>query len=402
MSNPLRKDFPLLAQDLPSGPLVYLDSAATTQKPQSVLDAMSHYYTHNNANVHRAAHQLAANASQALEDSREAVRGFINANETAEILFTSGTTESINLLANCLTERLQPDDEILISHLEHHSNIVPWQLLAQRTGARVVACNVQDNGDLDLNDLQQHLDRKKTKVVAIAHVSNALGTVHPIAKVVEMAQTAGALAIVDGAQAVGHMPVNVQALGCDAYAFSGHKMYGPTGVGVLYGRRELLDSLPPWQGGGEMILTVSIEKSTYNELPHKFEAGTPPIAEIVGLGAAIDYLATIDRPSAAERERRLLQWTVSQIKQIPGYRIVGEPFMRSGVVSFVHEMGHPHDIATLLDQQSIAVRSGHHCAMPLMDHLGISGTIRASFGLYNTTEDAQRLIDGLHKAASFL
>ena len=402
MNNPLRKDFPLLTQKLASGPLTYLDSAATTQKPQFVLDAMTHYYTHSNANVHRAAHQLAASATQALEDSREAVRGFINANEAAEILFTAGTTESINLIANCLTGRLNAGDEILISHLEHHSNIVPWQLLAQRTGAQVVACNVQDNGDLDLNDLQAQLDRKKTKVVALGHVSNALGTVHPIAKVVEMAHAAGALCIVDGAQAVGHMPVNVQALGCDAYAFSAHKMYGPTGVGVLYGQRELLDSLPPWQGGGEMILSVSIGESTYNELPHKFEAGTPPIAEIIGLGAAVNYLTTIDRAAAAERERHVLQWTVSQIKQIPGYRIVGEPFMRSGVVSFVHESGHPHDIATLLDQQGIAVRSGHHCAMPLMEHLGITGTIRASFGLYNNTEDAQRLIDGLHKAASFL
>ncbi len=397
----LRADFPLLSREDDDTPLVYLDNAATTQKPEAVLAAMDAYYRRSNANVHRAAHRLAAEATEQMEAARTRIQGFINARESAEVLFTRGTTESINLLANCLTTRLEPGDRILISHLEHHSNIVPWQLLAQRTGAEVIACDLQPNGDLNLDDLQQKLNAN-TKVVAIGHVSNALGTVHPIRRIGELARDAGALFFVDGAQATGHLNVDVQALGCDAYAFSGHKMYGPTGIGVLYGRRELLDDLPPWQGGGEMISQVSIAQSTYNELPYKFEAGTPAIAEIIGLGAAVDYLAAIDRSEMVRHEQQLLNWTLSQIKQIPGYRVIGEPFMRSGVISFVHDQGHSHDVATLLDQQGICVRSGHHCAMPLMEHLGLNGTVRASFGLYNNMDDAQRLVDGLHKVASFL
>ena len=397
----VKADFPILQREHDGKPLVYLDNAATTQKPNSVIEALADYYRNYNANVHRAAHRLAEEATGAMEAAREKIRAFINARESAEIVFTRGTTESINLIANCLSQRLQAGDEILISHLEHHSNIVPWQMIAERTGAKLVACDILPHGDIDLDDLQRRLN-PRTRIVAIGHVSNALGTVHPVRRIGELAHDAGALFIVDGAQATGHLNVDVQALGCDAYAFSGHKMYGPTGIGVLYGRRELLDDLPPWQGGGEMIQTVSIESSTYNELPYKFEAGTPAIAEIIGLGAAIDYLAALDRSVMVQHEQRLLNWTLSQIRQIPGYRLVGEPFLRSGVISFRHEDAHPHDVATLLDQQGVCVRSGHHCAMPYMDYLGIPGTVRASFGLYNTQQDAQRLVDSLHKVATFL
>ncbi|MCB1685764.1 MAG: cysteine desulfurase [Pseudomonadales bacterium] len=397
-----RSHFPLLADsgDESTG-IVYLDNAATTQKPGVVIDAISNYYRTMNANVHRAAHGLAEKATSAFEASRETCRAFINAAGTEEVIFTSGTTASINLVAAILRSRLQADQEILISRMEHHSNIVPWQMLAAATGARLIACDVTPAGELDLDDFRTRLSTR-TAVVAIGHVSNALGTINPVEEIVRLAHAQGALVLLDGAQATAHLPVDVQALDCDFYAFSGHKMYGPTGIGILYGRRSLLDALPPWQGGGEMIEQVSIETTTYNRLPYKYEAGTPNIADAIGLGAAIDYLARTDWPSRIEHEQSLLTLTLSELRQMPEIRLIGEPARRAGVVSFLVEGSHPHDIGTLLDQQGIAVRTGHHCAMPLMAHLGIPGTVRASFGLYNGERDVERFIRALRKTLSFL
>ncbi len=396
-----RKDFPILDQQVNGAPLVYLDNAATSQKPHVVIDALKDYYHRYNANVHRAVHALSDQATVAFEHARDRVREFVNAGSRNEIIFTRGTTESINLVANCYTGLLKPGDEILISHMEHHSNIVPWQMLAARTNAVLKACDVNSQGDIDLESFAELLT-DKTKIVAIAHVSNALGTVNPLQQIIEQAHEAGAVVVVDGAQAVPHFDVDVSALDCDFYAFSGHKMYGPTGIGVLYGKEKLLDVLPPWQGGGEMIETVSINKSTYNTLPYKFEAGTPNIAGAIGLGAAIDYLTQLPRDEIKTSEDELLRLTLSQLKQIDGVRLVGEPEKRISVVSFLVDGSHPHDVGTLLDQQGIAVRTGHHCAMPLMAHLGIPGTVRASFSLYNSPEDVDRLIAGVRKAVSFI
>jgi len=396
-----RKDFPILDQQVNGAPLVYLDNAATSQKPHVVIDALKDYYHRYNANVHRAVHALSDQATVAFEHARDRVREFVNAGSRNEIIFTRGTTESINLVANCYTGLLKPGDEILISHMEHHSNIVPWQMLATRTNAVLKACDVNSQGDIDLESFAELLT-DKTKIVAIAHVSNALGTVNPLQQIIEQAHEAGAVVVVDGAQAVPHFDVDVSALDCDFYAFSGHKMYGPTGIGVLYGKEKLLDLLPPWQGGGEMIETVSINKSTYNTLPYKFEAGTPNIAGAIGLGAAIDYLTQLPRDEIKTSEDELLRLTLSQLKQIDGVRLVGEPEKRISVVSFLVDGSHPHDVGTLLDQQGIAVRTGHHCAMPLMAQLGIPGTVRASFSLYNSHEDVDRLIAGVRKAVSFI
>ena len=396
-----RKDFPILDQQVNGAPLVYLDKAATSQKPHVVIDALKDYYHRYNANVHRAVHALSDQATVAFEHARDRVREFVNAGSRNEIIFTRGTTESINLVANCYTGLLKPGDEILISHMEHHSNIVPWQMLAARTNAVLKACDVNSQGDIDLESFAELLT-DKTKIVAIGHVSNALGTVNPLQQIIEQAHEAGAVVVVDGAQAVPHFDVDVSALDCDFYAFSGHKMYGPTGIGVLYGKEKLLDLLPPWQGGGEMIETVSINKSTYNTLPYKFEAGTPNIAGAIGLGAAIDYLTQLPRDEIKTSEDELLRLTLSQLKQIDGVRLVGEPEKRISVVSFLVDGSHPHDVGTLLDQQGIAVRTGHHCAMPLMAQLGIPGTVRASFSLYNSHEDVDRLIAGVRKAVSFI
>lgn len=396
------RDFPLLAQaDSSDRGLVYLDNAATTQKPALVIDAISGYYCTMNANVHRAAHGLADRATGAFEGAREKCRAFINAASCEEIIFTSGTTGSINLVANVLRDTLGPGREILITRLEHHSNIVPWQMLARVSGATLIACDITPSGDIDLKDFRKCLSTR-TAIVAVGHVSNALGTVNPVAEIVQLAHAQGALVLIDGAQATAHMPVDVADLGCDFYAFSAHKMYGPTGIGVLYGRRDLLDSLPPWQGGGEMIEQVTIESSTWNRLPYKYEAGTPHIAGAVGLGAAIDYLSQDSWQNRIRHERTLLELTLSQLRQMPQVRLIGEPAERAGVISFLVDGSHPHDIGTLLDQQGVAVRTGHHCAMPLMQHLGIPGTVRASFGLYNTERDVERFIEALRKTLSFL
>jgi SufS family cysteine desulfurase len=396
----VRGDFPILDQQVNGRPLVYLDSAATTQKPQQVIDAISRYYSTINANVHRAAHWLSDQATEAFEASRQTVRAFINAQRAEEIVFTRGTTEGINLVAWCLTTRLSAGDEILISTMEHHSNIVPWQMLAQRSGATLKAIGVTSTGELDLSDLDL-LINKRTKVVAIGHVSNALGTVNDIRRVIDCARSVGALSIIDGAQAALHFPLDVQQIDGDFYAFSGHKMLGPTGIGVLYGRYDLLDDLPPWQGGGEMIEHVTLNHTTYNSLPYRFEAGTPNIAGAIGLKAAIDYINALPRDVVIEHEEHLARYTISRLKQIPGVRLVGEPQRRISVISFLVEGAHPHDVGTLLDQQGIAVRTGHHCAMPLMQALEIPGTVRASLSLYNSTADMDRFISGVEKAVSF-
>jgi len=394
----IRADFPLIA----ANEQVYLDNAATTQKPQIVNDALTRYYQHDNANVHRAAHKLAARATDSYEASREAVRRFVNAASREHIVFTAGTTESINLVANSWgSTTLRSGDEILVTLLEHHSNIVPWQLLAQRTGAKVIACNVTATGELDLDDYHSKLSAK-TKLVSVGHVSNALGTINPVAQMITAAHEQGAIVLVDGAQAVGHMSVDVQALDADFYVFSGHKMFGPTGIGVLYGKTDLLNAMPPWQGGGEMIETVTIEHTTFNTLPYKFEAGTPNIADAIGLGAAIRYIESLDRALVLKHEDSLLRHATSAIQQLPGVKVIGTSAQKSGVLSFTVDGAHPGDIGTLLDQQDIAVRVGHHCAMPLMQHLELPGTIRASFSIYNNTDDLERFVAALTKALSFL
>ena len=391
------RDFPLIER----GDNVYLDNAATTQKPLAVLDAVRRYYETTNANVHRAAHALSDAATRAFESARADVARWINA-RTTEIIWTRGTTEAINLVALAYGGSvLKPGDRVLITELEHHSNIVPWQIVCAKTGAALVAARVTPDGCIDLDDFQAKLDRN-TKVVAFGHVSNALGTVNPVRELIARARSVGAVTVVDGAQAMAHFRVDVAELGCDFYAFSGHKMYAPTGIGALYGRETLLDDMPPWQSGGEMIEEVTIKATTYARLPFKFEAGTPNIAGAIGLGAAIRYLEEVDADALARHESRLLRSATSALAQIEGIRIVGTAPDKGPVISFLLEGGHPHDIGTLLDQQGIAVRTGHHCAMPLMRRLGIPGTVRASFALYNSTTDVERLIAGVHKTRSFL
>ena len=398
----LRADFPALDQDIEGAPLVYLDSAATTQKPRFVIDAIADYYRHDNANVHRAAHALADRATAQFEAARERIRSFVNAASVGEIVFTRGTTEAVNLVAQSYgATKLRSGDEILISEMEHHSNIVPWQLIATRTGAKVVACAVTPNGEIDTDDFSRKLSQR-TKIVALVHVSNALGTVNPVEPLIRDAHAAGAVVLLDGAQAMAHRRVDVRALDCDFYAFSAHKMFGPTGIGALYGKECLLDAMPPWQGGGEMIETVTIERTTFNRLPFKFEAGTPHIAGAVGFGAAIDYLTRIDPVALAAHERRLLELTTSALDQMDGVTIVGRAREKTAIVSFVVTGAHPQDIGTLLDKQGVAVRAGHHCAMPLMQRLGVPGTVRASFGLYNSPADVERLASALRKAQTFL
>lgn len=396
-----RRDFPILQQQVHGQPLVYLDSAATTQKPQVVIDALTAYYQHDNANVHRAAHLLADRATTAFEHARQTVARFINSAKTEQIIWTRGTTEAINLVASCYGRLvLQPGDKILVSALEHHSNIVPWQLIAAERGASVVAIPLDAAGDLDLQAYQQLLD-DKVKIVAVNQVSNALGTVNPVKKIINLARAVGARILLDGAQAVAHFPVDVQDLNCDFYAFSGHKVFGPTGIGVLWGREELLEQMPPYQGGGEMIETVSFAKTTFNHLPYKFEAGTPDIAGAVGLAAALDYLQKLDRPAVAAHEHALLLECIQRGEQM-GLQRIGAPRQAAGIYSFLLPGAHPADVGTLLDQQGVAVRTGHHCTQPLMAHLGLPGTVRASLSLYNTRTDVERLFTALEKVKTFL
>ncbi|MGK8175057.1 SufS family cysteine desulfurase [Aeromonas dhakensis] len=397
----LRSQFPALAQEVNGHPLVYLDNAATTQKPKAVLDALNHYYRADNANVHRAAHALSGRATRAFEDARETVARFINAPRSHEVIWTRGTTEAINLVAQSWgMSELRAGDEVVLSTLEHHANIVPWQLVAQRTGAVIRVIPLDERGDLDMAAYLAMLGAR-TRLVSVAHVSNALGTVNPVEQIVAAAKAAGALTLIDGAQAVAHLEVDVQTIGCDFYVFSGHKLYGPTGIGVLWGRTELLERMPPWQAGGEMIDRVSFSGTTFNSLPFKFEAGTPHIAGAIGLAAAIDFVMEQDRGLLASYEAVLTDYLVAGLRQVPGLHLVGEPGQRAGAVSFLLADIHPQDAATLLDMQGIALRVGHHCAMPLMESLGIGGTMRASLACYNNRDDVDALLAALHKLSDF-
>jgi cysteine desulfurase/selenocysteine lyase len=393
----IRRDFPILHQQINGYPLAYLDSAASTQRPTQVIDAIGRYYTHDHANVHRGVHTLSHRATDIYEGARESVRGFINARSTREIVFTRGTTEAINLVAATLGQRLTAGDEIVISAMEHHSNIVPWQMLCERSGTILRVAPINDQGELLFDEFEKLLE-KRTRLVAITHVSNALGSVNPVEQIVASAHNRGIPVLIDGAQAIAHQGVDVQALDCDFYAFSGHKMCGPTGIGVLYGREALLETLPPFQGGGDMILTVSFSGTTYNELPYRLEAGTPHIAGAAGLGAAVDYLQRIGMDNIAGYEAELLAYASTALAALPGMRLVGTAAHKAGVVSFNVDGIHPHDLGTVLDQHGVAIRAGHHCAMPVMELFGIPGTARASLAFYNTRTEIDQMIDALRLA----
>ena len=393
-----RDDFPGLKQDINDHPIVYLDSAASAQQPTAVIQAVAEYQQHNHANVHRGVHTLSHRATDAYEGARDKIRGFINAASRSEIVLTSGTTEAINLVAQSYCRpRIGPGDKVLISHLEHHSNIVPWQLLCEQTGAELAVAPIDDSGQIELDRFTSLLD-DTVRFVAIAHVSNALGTINPIKDIIAQARQMNIPVLVDGAQGVPHMSIDVQDLDCDFYAFSGHKMFAPTGVGVLYGRESLLEEMPPYKGGGDMILEVSFNGTTYNELPYKFEAGTPNISGVVGLGAAVDYLQAIGMSNIARYEHDLLLYLTEQLQTIDGIRLIGTADKKASVQSFMLDDIHPHDLGTILDHQGIAVRTGHHCAMPVMDYFGVPGTARASLALYNNTADVDCLTAGLVKA----
>ncbi|MEH6801144.1 MAG: cysteine desulfurase [Halopseudomonas sabulinigri] len=398
----VRADFPILNQEVNGHPLVYLDNAATTQKPRAVIQAIVDYYEHDNSNVHRGAHALADRATEKFEGARVKVASFINAPQSRQVIWTRGTTEGINLVASSWgRSNLKTDDRILVSAMEHHSNIVPWQLIAEEKGASVEPIPVLEDGSIDLDAFAAMLD-ERVRIVACGHVSNALGTINPVQDVVRMAHAVGALVLIDGAQAVGHWAVDVQALDCDFYVFSSHKLFGPTGLGVLYGKESLLDAMPPYQGGGEMIESVSFAGTTFNQLPYKFEAGTPDIAGVIGLGAAVEYLQSMDRAGAAAHEAALLSYAEERAKATPDIRIVGTAQQKTSVMSFLLEGAHPNDVGLLLDQQGVAVRTGNHCAQPIMEQFGISGTVRASFSFYNTRADVDRLFEALDKARQFL
>ena len=393
----LRQDFPILRQTVNGKPLVYLDNAATSQKPQCVIDCEAHYYAALNANIHRGVHTLSQLATDAYEAARDTVQGLINAARREEIVFVRGTTEAINLVAASYGQRLRPGDEILISAMEHHSNIVPWQLACERTGAILRVAPINDAGEL-LLDAFERLLGPRSRLVAVTHLSNALGTVNPVRYLIELAHARGIPVLVDGAQAVPHLNVDVQALDCDFYAFSGHKLYGPTGIGVLYGKAALLDVMPPYQGGGDMIREVTFRKTTYNELPFKFEAGTPNIAGVIGLGAAIGYVSAIGLDAIAAHEQALLAYATGQAAQIAGLRIIGTAADKASILSFVLDGVHPHDAGTILDLEGVAVRAGHHCAMPVMERFGVPATVRASFALYNTREEVDALFRAVRKS----
>jgi cysteine desulfurase / selenocysteine lyase len=393
----IRRDFPILNERVHGKPLVYLDSANTSQKPQVVLDAMDDYYRHANANIHRATHLLSERATALYEGARAKAAAFINAPDSRNIVLTKGTTDGINLVAQSYgRSMLRAGDEIIISWLEHHSNIVPWQLLCEQVGAVLRVVPIDDLGEIDLDHYAAALS-PRTKLVAISHVSNALGTVNPIPTVIEQAHARGAVVLVDGAQAVPHFRVDVQSLDCDFYVFSSHKMYGPTGVGVLYGRGDLLEAMPPYQGGGDMIASVTFEKTLYNVVPYRFEAGTPNIGGVVGFGTAVDYLMAIDREAALAHEDDVLEYASARVREIPGARIIGQARNKTGVLSFLLEGVHPHDAGTILDNEGVAVRTGQHCAQPIMDRYGITATIRASLGIYNTREEIDVLVRALER-----
>jgi cysteine desulfurase/selenocysteine lyase len=394
----VRSEFPILHHPVRGKPLVYLDNAATSQKPLAVLDARRRYNEEENANVHRGVHLLSEKATRAFEEARVKLARFIGAVDPREVIFTRGTTEGVNLVAQTFGRtRVAAGDEVLVTEMEHHSNIVPWQLLCEEKGARLRVVPVTDAGDLDLDALDRLLG-PRTRLLAVTQVSNALGTVNPIPEIIARAHARGVPVLVDGAQGMPHLGFDVSASGADFYAFSGHKMYGPTGIGVLWGRREHLDAMPPWQGGGDMILTVTFEKTTYNALPYKFEAGTPHIAGAVGLGAAVDWMSAVGAEAIAAHEHALVEYAVEALREVPELRFFGTPRRRAGVVSFLLGEVHPHDMATILDRNGIAVRAGHHCAQPLMRRFGVAATARASFAAYNTTGDVDALVRGLHAA----
>ena len=395
----VRGDFPILREKVNGWPLVYLDNAATSQKPRAVLDAMQHYYAADNANIHRGVHTLSVRATDAYEGARAKVQQFLGAQRPEEIVFVRSATEAVNLVANTWGRaNLRPGDEVLITVMEHHSNIVPWQMLCAQTGAVLKVAPINDDGELLLDEFETLLKCGKTRIVAAAHVSNALGTINPVREMVRLAHQGGAIIMLDGAQAAPHMAVDVRALGCDFYAVSGHKMCGPTGIGALYGRYDLLNAMPPYQGGGDMILSVTFEKTTYNHVPYKFEAGTPNVAGTIGLGAAVDYLRSIGMSTIAAWEHELLDYGTRVLRDIPGVRLIGTAKDKAAVLSFLVGDIHPHDVGTILDQQGIAIRTGHHCAQPVMDRFGIAATARASLAFYNTKQEIDALAAGIRKA----
>lgn len=392
-----RKDFPIFAQQVNGHPLVYLDSAASAQKPRMVIEAMQRFMETDYANIHRGVHELSVRATDKYEAVRETVRRFIHAAHEDEIVFTRNGTEAINLVAATWGRTfLKKDDEVVITTLEHHANIVPWQMLREEIGIKLRVVPITPEGDVRIEDIKTTLS-PRTKLVSVAHVSNALGTILPVEEIIKLAHRQGILALIDGCQTVSHMPVDVQALDADFYVFSGHKLYGPTGIGILYGKRDILRTMPPYQGGGDMIASVSFEKTTFKEPPHRFEAGTPAIVEVIGLGAAIDYVSTIGLARIGRHEDELLQYATEKLRKINSVKLIGTAPKKAGVLSFVMEGAHPHDIGTILDRQGVAVRAGHHCAQPLMEHLGLAATARASFGLYNTKADVDALAAAIEK-----
>jgi cysteine desulfurase / selenocysteine lyase len=400
--NVIRQEFPILNREVKGRPLIYLDNAATTQKPQPVLDALMHYYTNYNANIHRGIHTLAEEATTAFEHTRDAVKSFIGAGSREEIIFTRGTTEGINLVAYSWGRKnIQANDEIIISNMEHHSNIVPWQLLCEEKGAILKVIPINENGELMLDEYKKMLG-PKTKLVSIVHVSNALGTVNPVKQMIADAHAVGALFMVDGAQSAVHLDINVTDLDCDFFAFSAHKLYGPTGVGVLYGKKAVLEVMPPFQAGGEMIKEVTMQKTTFNDLPYKFEAGTPNVADVIAFKSAIHFVQSIGKEKIRRHERDLMDYGQQELEKIPGLRIIGKAKEKVSVISFVIENAHPQDIGILLDNRGIAVRTGHHCAQPLMDHFCIPGTARASFAIYNTRYEIDELVKGLLRVVKIL
>lgn len=398
----IRADFPILKQMIRKYPLVYFDNGATTQKPVKVIEAVDRYYLTINSNIHRGVHYLSNEATDAFEQARKRVATFINAPESREVIFTKGTTESINLVANSLAGfLLKEGDEVIVTEMEHHANIVPWQMVCERVGAKLKVVPISDSGELLVESLDSLLT-ERVKIIAFAHVSNVLGTINPVQEICAKAHERGILTLVDGAQGIAHQTVDVQSLGCDFYVFSGHKMYGPMGTGVLWGKASLLESMPPYQGGGEMIDKVSFTGTTYNVIPYKFEAGTPDVGGVIGLMAAIDYLTEIDFGIALEYEEGVMHYAYESLKQIEGLRFIGDAKRRTGVISFILNGAHPYDVGSILDHQGIAVRTGHHCAQPLMDRFAIPGTVRASFSIYNTTEEVDKLVAGLKVAANML
>ena len=398
----IRADFPVLNRKVHGKDLVFLDSAASSQKPKQVVEAISNYYLHEHANIHRGVHLLSQKATSKYEEARKKVASFINAGKDHECIITKGTTDGINLVASSLGEHcVKEDDEVIISHMEHHSNLVPWQMLCERKKAKLKVIPITDSGELDLEEYEKLLS-EKTKIVSVVHVSNTLGTINPVEKMIEKAHNIGAYFVVDGAQAVPHIPVDVQQLNCDFYAFSLHKMYGPTGIGILYGKESVMNAMPPYQGGGDMINKVTLEKTTYNDLPHKFEAGTPNIAGGIGMGATIDYINEIDWKAAHEFEAEVMDYAHEKLSEIEGLRFIGTAEKKTGAISFLVGQIHPYDMGVLLDQLGIAVRTGHHCTQPILERYNIPGTVRASFGIYSTKQEVDQLVKGVERAKRML